>query len=133
MKRELPILWLSCLGAELIISLVHQFIFQAPYLRFYLLIPLFFIGIEWIYYQIEVYARKQTNQAKATQVYMMYKTVKLLVTLAVVLGLAFLLPQVGVAFFIRMVAMYLVTLVVETKLAMAWMLNKPNKNNEWKS
>ena len=130
MKRELIQLWLSCIGAELIITLIHQYIFQAPYLRFYLLIPLLYMGIEWMYYEIEVYARKQTNQAKATQVYMMYKVVKLLLTLAIVLGLAFLFPQVGVAFFIRMVAMYLVTLVIETKLAMAWMLNKPNKNNE---
>ena len=130
MKRELPILWLSCIGSELVITLIHQFIFQAPYQRFYLLIPLLFMGIVWIYYEIEQYARKQTNQAKATQVYMIYKTVKLLITLAVVLGLAFLMPQVGVAFFIRLVAVYLITLIVETKMAMAWMLDKTNKKNE---
>jgi hypothetical protein len=121
---------LSCIGSELVITLIHQFIFQAPYQRFYLLIPLLFMGIEWIYYEIEQYARKQTNQAKATQVYMIYKTVKLLITLAVVLGLAFLMPQVGVAFFIRLVAVYLITLIVETKMAMAWMLDKTNKKNE---
>jgi hypothetical protein len=83
------------------------------------------MGIEWIYYEIEQYARRQINQAKATQVYMLYKTAKLLLTLAIVLGLAFLLPEVGVAFFIRLVAMYLITLVVETKLAVAWMLDQP--------
>lgn len=130
MKRELAILWMGCIGSELVITLVHQFIFQAPYLRFYLLIPILFMGIEWIYYEIEQYARRQTNQAKATQVYMVYKTVKLLLTLAVVLGLAFLLPAVGVAFFFRLAIMYLVTLIVETKLAMAWMLNNTNTKKE---
>ncbi len=125
MRRELLVLWLSCIGCELVMTFVHQFIFEAPYLKFYLLIPLFFIGMEWIYYGIECYARAQENHAKATQVYMLYKTAKMIITLAIVLGLAFLMPQVGVAFFIRMVAMYLIMLVVETKLAMAWMLNQP--------
>lgn len=130
MKRELSILWLSCVGSELVISLVHQLIFQAPYNRLYLLIPLFFIAVEWIYYTIEQYAKAQTNQAKATQVYMLYKTIKLVITLALVLGLAFFMPQVGIAFFIRLVAMYLITLLVETRLAMAWMLNKSNQPNK---
>jgi uncharacterized membrane protein len=125
MRRELIILLGTCLVGEALISLIYQFIMQAPYSRFYLLIPLFFMGIEWIYYEIEQYARRQINQAKATQVYMLYKTAKLLLTLAIVLGLAFLLPEVGVAFFIRLVAMYLITLVVETKLAVAWMLDQP--------
>jgi hypothetical protein len=125
MRRELIIFLGTCLVGEALISLIHQFIMQAPYSRFYLLIPLFFMGIEWIYYEIEQYARRQINQAKATQVYMLYKTAKLLLTLAIVLGLAFLLPEVGVAFFIRLVAMYLITLVVETKLAVAWMLDQP--------
>jgi hypothetical protein len=31
-----------------------------------------------------------------------------------------------------LLVMYLLTLVVETKLAMAWMLKKPNKSQEWK-
>ncbi len=58
---------------------------------------------------------------------MLYKTAKLLVILGIVLGFAFLMPQVGVAFFIRLVAMYLITLVVETKLALAWMDAKKTK------
>lgn len=130
MKREFLILLASCVLGELVISLVHQFILQAPYIRLYLLIPLFFMGVEGIYYMIEQYARNHTNQAKAAQVYMLYKTGKLLLTLALVLGLAFFLPEVGVAFFFRLLVMYLLTLVVETKLAMAWMLKKPNKSQE---
>lgn len=130
MKRELPILWLSCMGCELMLTFIHQFVFEAPYLRFYLLIPLFFMAVEWIYYGIETYARKQSNHAKATQVYMLYKTAKMLITLALVLGLAFLMPQVGVAFFIRLIATYIIMLIVETKLAMAWMTNKTKTNNE---
>lgn len=90
------------------------------------------MGVEGVYYMIEQYARNHTNQAKAAQVYMLYKTGKLLLTLALVLGLAFFLPEVGVAFFFRLLVMYLLTLVVETKLAMAWMLKKTNKSQEWK-
>ena len=127
MKRALPILLLSCLIGELVMTLVHQFMMQAPYNRMYLMVPLLFMGIEWIYYEIEKYARNHANQAKATQVYMLFKTAKLLVTLGIVLGFAFLMPQVGVAFFIRLVAMYLITLVVETKLALAWMDAKKTK------
>jgi hypothetical protein len=130
MKRAFFILLVSCILGELVISMVHQFILQAPYSRLYLLIPLFFTGVEGIYYTIEQYARNHTNQAKAVQVYMFYKTGKLLLTLALVLGLAFFLPEVGVAFFLRLLAMYLITLVVETKLAMAWMLKKTNKSQE---
>lgn len=127
MKNALPVLLLSCLIGELVISLIHQFMMQASYNRMYLMVPLLFMGIEWIYYEIEKYARKQTNQAKGTQIYMLYKTAKLLVILGIVLGFAFLMPQVGVAFFIRLVAMYLITLVVETKLALAWMDAKKTK------
>lgn len=130
MKCELPILWLSCIGCELVLTFIHQFVFEAPYLRFYLLIPLFFIAVEWIYYGIDKYARKQSTHAKATQVYMLYKTAKMLVTLAVVLGLAFFMPHVGVAFFIRLIVTYIIMLVVETRLTMNWMTNKPKTQNE---
>ena len=130
MKRELITLLLGCLLGELTISLVHQVILQAPYTRLYALIPLVFMGIEFIFYETEKYTRKKGNPAKATQVYMLYKMIKLVATLTLVLALAFGLPEVGIAFFIRLAVMYLITMIIETKIVMDRMLTKTTKTNE---
>ena len=133
MKRTLPFLLLGCLVGELAISLVHQFIFQAPYDRLYILIPLLFMGFEWGFYEVEKYTSKMENLTKATQVHMVYKMVKLVVILTIVLVLAICMPAIGIAFFIRLAVMYLITMVIETKIAMARMLPKTTKTNEWKT
>lgn len=111
MKTKALIIISTLIILELLFFIVHQFVMGEPYINAYILIPVFFLLTEGAFVAMSSvkWTGKMTNLW-----FFIHKTSKLLLTILLIGLVLFALPNIGVAFFVRLLITYLIFLIIET-------------------
>jgi hypothetical protein len=111
MKTKALIIISTLIALELLFFIVHQFVMGEPYINAYILIPVFFLLAEGAF--VGMSSVKWTGKM-ANLWFFIHKTCKLLAAILLIGLVLFTLPNVGVAFFVRLLITYLIFLIIET-------------------
>lgn len=111
MKNYALILFSTLFIVEILTYIVHQVVMQEPYMRAYVLIPVFFILSEGILVWLTTI---KWSQKLENIWFLSYKTIKFLLTILLIGFTLFALPEIGIAFYFRLFTTYFVFLIIET-------------------
>ena len=111
MKTKALIIISTLIVLELLFFIVHQFVMGEPYINAYILIPVFFLLTEGAF--VAMSSVKWTGKM-ANLWFFIHKTSKLLLTILLIGLVLFALPNIGVAFFVRLLITYFTFLIIET-------------------
>ncbi len=113
MKNKALIIFSTLVILEVLFYLVHQFVMKEPYINAYILIPVFFSLTEGAF--VVMSSVKWTGKM-ANLWFFIHKTSKLLATILLIGLILFAMPEVGIAFFIRLLITYFIFLIIETMI-----------------
>ena len=111
MKSKALIIFSSLIILELLFYVVHQFVMREPYINAYILIPVFFTLSEGAF--VVMSSVKWTGKM-VNMWFFIHKVSKLLATILLIALILFAIPEVGIAFFIRLLITYFTFLIIET-------------------
>ena len=111
MKSKALIIFSSLIILELLFYIVHQFVMGEPYINAYILIPVFFTLTEGAF--VVMSSVKWTGKM-VNMWFFIHKVSKLLATILLIALVLFAIPEVGIAFFVRLLITYFTFLIIET-------------------
>lgn len=111
MKSKALIIFSSLIILELLFYVVHQFVMREPYINAYILIPVFFTLTEGAF--VVMSSVKWTGKM-VNMWFFIHKVSKLLATILLIALVLFAIPEVGIAFFVRLLITYFTFLIIET-------------------
>lgn len=111
MKSKALIIFSSLVILELLFYVVHQFVMREPYINAYILIPVFFTLTEGAF--VVMSSVKWTGKM-VNMWFFIHKVSKLLATILLIALVLFAIPEVGIAFFVRLLITYFTFLIIET-------------------
>ena len=118
MKRYYYIVAISAVVLELIMTIIHQWVLMCNYSLDYLIVPLFFISAEFIYCKFVSMEKKNMSW------FMIFKSLKLLVSV-IILGLVyFVINKSDIGLYIRFFVAYFVFLALETWIGLNYSKHK---------
>ncbi|NCC98641.1 MAG: hypothetical protein EOL95_02905 [Bacteroidia bacterium] len=117
-KRYYYIVAISAVVLEIIMTIIHQLVLSYSYSLDYMIVPLFFISAEFIY------CKFLGMEKKTMSWFMIFKTLKLLVSI-VILGLFyFVINKSDFGLYIRFFVAYFVFLALETWIGLDYSKHK---------
>ena len=111
MKNKALIVVSTLVILEVLFYVVHQFVMASPYINAYILIPLFFFLSEGAF--VGMSSVKWTGKM-ASWWFFVHKVGKLIGTILLIGLVLFAIPEVGIAFFVRLLITYFTFLIIET-------------------
>lgn len=111
MKNKALIVFSTLIILELLFYVVHQFVMGEPYKNAYILIPLFFALAEGTF--VVMSSIKWTG-SMANWWLFVHKIGKITTTILLIALIIFAIPDVGLAFFVRLLITYFIFLIIET-------------------
>ena len=111
MKNKALIIFSTLIILELLFYVVHQFVMAKPYINAYILIPTFYILAEGAF--IAMSSVKWTGKM-ANWWFFVHKIGKLIATIILIGLVLFVIPEIGIAFFVRLLITYFTFLIIET-------------------
>lgn len=111
MKNKGLIIISTLIILEVVFYIVHQFVMGEPYKNAYILIPLFFALAEGAF--VIMSSIKWTG-SMANWWLFVHKIGKLITTILLIGLIIFAIPDVGLAFFVRLLITYFIFLIIET-------------------
>lgn len=113
MKNNALILISTLFIVEILTFLVHQIVMQEPYIRAYILIPIFFLLTEGAFLWM---SSKKWSEKMSNMWFFIHKTIKLIIAILLIGIAIFAIPEAGIAFYIRFIITYFVFLIIETMI-----------------
>ena len=113
MKNKALLVVSTLVILELLFYLVHQFVMQKPYINAYILVPVFFFLAEGAF--LAMSSVKWTGKM-ANWWFFIHKVGKLIGTILLIGLVLFVIPEVGIAFFVRLLITYFIFLIIETTI-----------------
>lgn len=113
MKNKALIVISTLVILEVLFYLVHQFVMKEPYINAYILIPVFFLLTEGTF--VVMSSVKWTGKM-VNLWFFIHKISKLIATILLIGLVLFAMPEIGIAFFIRLLITYFIFLMIETTI-----------------
>ena len=113
MKNKALIVISTLVILEVLFYLVHQFVMKEPYINAYILIPVFFLLTEGAF--VVMSSVKWTGKM-VNLWFFIHKISKLIATILLIGLVLFAMPEIGIAFFIRLLITYFIFLMIETTI-----------------
>lgn len=113
MKNKALIVISTLVILEVLFYLVHQFVMKEPYINAYILIPVFFLLTEGTF--VVMSSVKWTGKM-VNLWFFVHKISKLIATILLIGLVLFAMPEIGIAFFIRLLITYFIFLMIETTI-----------------
>lgn len=113
MKNKALIVISTLVILEVLFYLVHQFVMKEPYINAYILIPVFFLLAEGAF--VVMSSVKWTGKM-VNLWFFVHKISKLIATILLIGLVLFAMPEIGIAFFIRLLITYFIFLMIETTI-----------------
>lgn len=113
MKNKALIVISTLVILEVLFYLVHQFVMKEPYINAYILIPVFFLLTEGSF--VVMSSVKWTGKM-VNLWFFVHKISKLIATILLIGLVLFAMPEIGIAFFIRLLITYFIFLMIETTI-----------------
>ena len=111
MKNKALIIISTIVILELLFYVVHQFVMKEPYINAYILIPVFFTLAEGAF---AVMSSVKWTGKMVNLWFFIHKVSKLIATILLIALVLFAIPEVGIAFFVRLLITYFTFLIIET-------------------
>ena len=111
MKNKALIIISTIVILELLFYVVHQFVMKEPYINAYILIPVFFTLTEGAF---AIMSSVNWTGKMVNLWFFIHKVSKLIATILLIALVLFAIPEVGIAFFVRLLITYFTFLIIET-------------------
>lgn len=111
MKTKALIIFSALIILELLYYVVHQLVMGEPYINAYILIPVFFTFTEGAF--VGMSSVKWTGKM-VNMWFFIHKISKLIATILLIALILFAIPEVGIAFLVRLLITYFTFLIIET-------------------
>lgn len=111
MKNKALIIISTLVILELLFYVVHQFVMKEPYINAYILIPVLFALTEGTF---AIMSSVKWTGKMVNLWFFIHKISKMIATILLIGLVLFAIPEVGIAFFVRLLITYFTFLIIET-------------------